>query len=251
MKALTLHMRAHKKRDHIINQMEEMGSGQTERMNSAISEAIELFDDYLHRHEKRCTVERHYVVEGLYRQKGPIDIETLHNVVCKNHGNIALTTIYTNLALMVDAGLAHRLDLADGKMAFFEPTIGVEPHGYIICKYCGHIESFKVDGQLDSFIDNAPKRFKVLYTDLQIIGLCHKCQDALRQQEKRARQRRKEESEAKAKAKAKAKAEAEAEAKARAEAKALRLAKSKERKEKLEAALARMREYQRQKREQK
>lgn len=186
-----IHENAHRKRDHIVGQARTVAAGTRDgaRVEAQAEAAIEAFEAYLRQHGKRCTPERRFVVMELYCHTSPLDIETLHRRVCQQHGLVALTTIYLNLNLLVEAGLAHRLDLAEGHMAFYERTLGVAPHGYVVCQRCGQIDVLHTDELLDTLRPQLPTGFRPSYYNLQVMGLCHKCQESLRKQEARARKR--------------------------------------------------------------
>lgn len=146
------------------------------------AEAYERFKAYIEAHGKRNTPERIFVLKKIYEQNGPVDIQTLHELVCREEGQVALSTIYNNLAMLIDAHLVRRLDLVGGAMAFFEKVLGVEPHGYVICQHCGKIRTLQI-AKLKELIDvQLPKAFLTTDFNLQVNGLCKKCQTALRKE---------------------------------------------------------------------
>ncbi len=141
-------------------------------------EARQIMEDYLRSQNKRCTVERRFILEVLYQLNSPVDIYTLHKIVCADEGSVALTTVYNTLDLLVQLKLAKRLELVSRGMTFFEKTLGQEPHGFVICEQCGSIKVIRKLQVLQKFESQLPKGFLPEDYTLQIHGLCAKCQRA-------------------------------------------------------------------------
>lgn len=145
-------------------------------------EALRQFVNYIEAHGKRFTPERAFILKQVYALKAPVDISTLYEMVCKEQGQVALATVYNNLALLIDAHLVRRLDLVGGAMAFFEKTLGVEPHGYAVCQRCGKIRTIQLSGIKDSILSQLPKTFLTTDINLQVNCLCKKCQTLVRKE---------------------------------------------------------------------
>lgn len=182
---------ANRKRDSIISSTKqnvlipEIDNGDNsveDGLPAGYAEALKRYEVYMETHSKRRTPERAFILKQIYEQKGPVDIQTLHALVCKSEGQVALTTIYNNLALLIDAHLVRRLDLVGGAMAFFEKTLGVEPHGYMICQRCGKIRTLQIDQLHEAFSSQLPKGFLVSDINLQVNGLCKRCQTLIRKE---------------------------------------------------------------------
>ena len=180
---------ANQKRDQIVSsrrresQIPEIVSEENvsseERQPAGYAEALRRYEAYMDSHRKRRTPERLFVLRQIYAQKVPVDIQTLHAMVCKEEGQVSLTTIYNNLSMLIDAHLVRRLDLVGGAMAFFEKTLGVEPHGYMVCQRCGKIRTLQVEKLQDVIVPQLPKAFQISDINLQVNGLCKKCQTAI------------------------------------------------------------------------
>jgi len=141
-------------------------------------EALRIMEDHLRSQHKRCTVERRFILQALYQLSSPVDISTLHKLVCADEGSVALTTVYNTLDLLVELKLANRLELVSRGMTFFERTLGQEPHGFVICEQCGSIKVLRRLQVLQQFEPQLPKGFLPEAYTLQIHGLCAKCQRA-------------------------------------------------------------------------
>ena len=161
-----------RKRDQITKNLH------TDVLAPEYDEALRIMEDYLRSQKKRCTVERRFILQALYQLNSPVDIYTLHKIVCKDEGSVALTTVYNTLDLLVQLKLANRLELVSRGMTFFERTLGQEPHGFVICEQCGTIKVLRKLQVLQNFESQLPKGFVPEAYTLQIHGLCAKCQRA-------------------------------------------------------------------------
>ena len=161
-----------RKRDQITKNL------RTDAVPSEYDEALQIMEDYLRSQKKRCTVERRFILQALYQLSSPVDIYTLHKIVCADEGSVALTTVYNTLDLLVQLKLANRLVLVSRGMTFFERTLGQEPLGFVICEQCGTIKVLRKLQVLQKFETQLPKGFLPEAYTFQIHGLCAKCQRA-------------------------------------------------------------------------
>lgn len=144
------------------------------------AKAVDLMEDYLRAQKKRCTIERRFVLQLLYQSTQPIDIRTLHELVCKECGNVSLTTVYSTIDLLVQLHLARRFELVSHGMAFVERTLGTEPHGYVVCNECATISVLSLPTLLEDLQPQMPRGFKSDDYSLIVHGLCSKCQRKLK-----------------------------------------------------------------------
>ena len=191
MRKVRVYESANLKRDHIIDPSRDESlipeavtvvgkSGTTGPAGYA--EACKRYENYIKSHGKRLTPERAFVLKKIYEQKAPVDIQTLYDLVCKEEGQVALSTIYNNLAMLIDAQLVRRLDLVNGAMAFFEKTLGVEPHGYLICQRCGKIKTLQTARLKEIMADQLPRSYQITDFNLQVNGFCKRCQTCMRKE---------------------------------------------------------------------
>lgn len=147
--------------------------------------ALEQMESYLRSQKKRCTIERRYVLEVLYRLDWPIDTALLHDYVCEMQGNVALTTIYNTLELLEQLHLVRRIELVNHGMTFFERSLGLEPHGFVICNECGSLRHLRLSSLMPALQTQLPTGFEPQDFTLQIHGLCAKCQRATLRKKKK------------------------------------------------------------------
>lgn len=165
-----------KKKNNIVKNVRPVTDQKVDIEESPVyQEVLRLYESYIERRHMKHTGERLFILKKLYECQGPVDIRTLHTMVCKEEGLISLATMYNNLSLLVDAKLVRKLDLVGGRLAFYEKTVGENPHGYVICDKCG---SISVLDEPDVFAKQyeLPRGFSVQDITFHIHGFCHKCQ---------------------------------------------------------------------------
>lgn len=158
-------------RDNIVRGTIKAGPGYHE----LYERAKQVLTDFLAVNKKRNTVERLYILEEIYSLSMPVDIETLHRMVCEEFGHVSQTTVYNNLDLFMEAGLVRRLDLVSGGMQFYEKKLGQVPRGFIVCRECGKLKAVTLSGLIPEVTENLPKRFLLEDLSLVATGLCVGC----------------------------------------------------------------------------
>jgi len=113
--------------------------------------------------------DRHYTVEQLYNE--------IKEIV----PNISYSTIYRTLKLLVDCGMARTHHFGDTD-ARFELVHKEQHHDHLVCEKCGRIIEFIHDG-IEKFQNAVAKEhnFLVKSHELQIFGVCKRCQLRKRQ----------------------------------------------------------------------
>jgi len=181
MKLEGIHEAVVRKRDNIV------GNARIESLPAEYEEAVQRMEDYLRSQNKRCTIERRYVLELLYRYTTPVDNITLHEAVCKDKGNVSLTTVYNTMDLLVQLNLARRIELVSHGMVFFERTLGIEPHGYVVCDQCGGIRTLRLTRLMTPIQEQLPKGFAATDHSIIVHGFCQKCQRAMARKKRQPR----------------------------------------------------------------
>lgn len=167
----SVHQSTHRKRDHIVSKVKFT------EVPSEYEQALQRMEDHLRGIKKRCTVERRFVLQMLYQASQPLDVVTLHQQICQDLGHIAVPTVYSTLELLVELRLARRIELVNG-MAFFERTLGVEPHGFAVCEQCGTFTVISSPTLLQDLQPQLRRGFVPASYTLIIHGLCSKCKRA-------------------------------------------------------------------------
>jgi Fur family peroxide stress response transcriptional regulator len=104
------------------------------------------------------------------------DAGWIYEKVKKQIPDISLGTIYRNLKLLKEAGAIREVGLSGG-ISHFESEI--QPHYHFRCEDCGRI--FDLDEKVDRSLANRVEKktgFKVTGQNLELSGLCLKCQES-------------------------------------------------------------------------
>jgi len=154
-----------------------------------LTEACQLLEDYLKKHRMRQTIERRTILETVFRLNGPVDIETLYQLMDMEM-HVSKSTIYNALETLVEAKLVRKISLIEGGMCFYERALRQQPHGFVVCRYCGKVTSIARPDPTDDWLTNVPKSFRIEKLSFVVHGICRKCQDAERKAIRREEKRR-------------------------------------------------------------
>jgi len=90
----------------------------------------------------------------------------------KNHGKVALATIYNNLITLCSEGLIRKI-IMDGEPDRYDKTVR---HDHLICQKCGAISDF----YMDDITEMLEKKLgdKIISYDLRCEYICPKCRKA-------------------------------------------------------------------------
>lgn len=163
-----------RKRDAIIKGL------RLRKTTDGLDEARQRLAAYLQEHAKKNTAERLFILTKLYQLTAPADIETIHRLLSEEGQQVSIATVYNTMQLFIDARLVKKIELVEGGMSFYERAIDLPPHFFIICNKCGNITPVYKPDLLEELQKDCPKNFKSEDFSLNVYGLCHKCQLAIR-----------------------------------------------------------------------
>jgi len=135
----------------------------------------------------RVTAPRRALLRLLAEAKQPLSVQEMHSAVNPGgaHGSddddddtINLVTVYRFANLLVDLGLARRVEFGQGYYRYEkeEPQDGPHHH-HLVCVRCGRIEDFtgcdvaSLSAKLES-----ERGYKIERHQLELYGLCPTCQ---------------------------------------------------------------------------
>lgn len=122
------------------------------------------------------TAGRRGIALVLGQAKQPLSIQEIHAELHKRHLSVNVTTVYRELAALVEHGLCRSLQFGD-RHARYELSPADHRH-HLVCTECRTIEDVVMDHDLDHVERTLKKRtkFKVLNHNLEFYGLCERCQ---------------------------------------------------------------------------
>lgn len=127
----------------------------------------------LHSRGQRVTSQRLVILRELRRLSQHATAEQIFRSVRDELPGTSVPTVYATLDLLVDLGLARKIDAGVGASLYDART---EPHQHAVCRRCGMIED--VDGELeaDAMLRGATARgFRPDRVELIVSGLCASC----------------------------------------------------------------------------
>ncbi len=132
--------------------------------------------ELLHSRGQRCTPQRNVILRELRRRAHHATADELRTAVRDHVPGISTPTVYATLELLVELGLARRIDTGLGAALYDGRT---EPHQHVVCRRCGRVDD------LDVAIDSEPllaaagaTGFVAEGAELVISGLCADCAGA-------------------------------------------------------------------------
>lgn len=128
----------------------------------------------LRRKGYRLTPQREMIIQTIAHSDNHMTAEDIFSEVQLRTKTINLATIYRTLDLLVDEGLATRVDLGDGKIIYATTEHG--PHIHLVCRGCGYI--YNADPQLLETIEEQIQtqyNFTPDLNHISIFGICPGC----------------------------------------------------------------------------
>jgi Fur family ferric uptake transcriptional regulator len=136
------------------------------------------FLQFLRGRGQRVTGERLALFDEIFSQHGHIDAEALLGSMKERGLKISRATVYRNLDLLVECGLARKQRL--GSRGFlYEHVHPGQQHDHLVCTGCGRVVEFVSPGivALQAEICRA-HGFVPTRHSLQIAGLCNRCAES-------------------------------------------------------------------------
>lgn len=130
----------------------------------------------LRRQGHRMTKVRAAIVQVLSGHELPLAVGELTGAMKKMGLRPNKTTIYRELAFLIEAGLVVEVDLGEGKKRYESGAKG--HHHHLFCLNCHTIEEVHLDAHLGEHEDAIAKEhnFQVVRHSLEFYGLCERCQ---------------------------------------------------------------------------
>jgi Fur family ferric uptake transcriptional regulator len=135
----------------------------------------QTYIDTLRTHGYRITPQREMIIEAIAHQGEHIDADEVFSRVRERTRTVNLATVYRTLDLLVEQGLAYRIDLGEGRVIYSNNQHG--PHVHLVCRKCGRV--FDADQALLLSVYQSLQTDYQFAADLQhisILGLCKDCQ---------------------------------------------------------------------------
>jgi Fur family transcriptional regulator, ferric uptake regulator len=138
-------------------------------------DAATRFSEFLATRRLRLTRERRAILEELLQVRGHFDVDSLLAHFRRKGRAVSRATLYRTLARLVESGLVHKIEMAEGQ-ARYEIMIGRHHHDHMICLACGAIVEFE-SREIERLQEEICRRkgFRMTGHMHQIRGLCSTC----------------------------------------------------------------------------
>ena len=123
----------------------------------------------------RNTVQRQIIHNALVNQDNHPTVDELYLQILKNHPTISKTTVYRNLRILAQSGLARKILTPDGIERYDKNT---NHHYHFKCQLCDGIFdiSIPLKQNLDSIVSKE-YNFDVFGHEMVFTGQCHLCKE--------------------------------------------------------------------------
>jgi Fur family ferric uptake transcriptional regulator len=123
----------------------------------------------------RMTKQRQIILDELRAVTSHPTAEDMYDMVRRRLPKVSLGTVYRNLEVLAESGLAQKIDVGGTKKRF---DGNVYAHHHVRCTACGRVEDvhLSTDGDLDE-IATVMTGYALLRHRLEFIGICPPCQD--------------------------------------------------------------------------
>jgi len=135
----------------------------------------QTFIDTLRSRGYRITPQREMIIEAIAHGGHHVNAEEVHARIQPRTRCVNIATVYRTLDLLVEQGLASRIDLGEGRVIYATYQHG--PHIHLVCRQCGQVTD--ADQDLLSTLNQQLQSVYQFAPDLQhisILGLCSDCQ---------------------------------------------------------------------------
>jgi Fe2+ or Zn2+ uptake regulation protein len=127
----------------------------------------------LHSRGQRATPQRNVILRELRRRAQHATADEILGAVRDELPGTSTPTVYATLDLLVELGLARRIDTGAGAALYDGRT---EPHQHLVCRSCGRVDDLDVDMDEEPLLNAAGAAgFRAEGAEVVISGLCADC----------------------------------------------------------------------------
>ena len=140
-----------------------------QRASTDTPDLVEL----LHQRGQRATPQRIVILRELQRRGRHATADEIRRWTRDELPGTSTPTVYATLELLVELGLARRVDAGSGA-TLYDPRI--QPHQHMVCRRCGRIDDLDGDVDVVALHRSAAKTgFAPETTEVVVSGVCADC----------------------------------------------------------------------------
>ena len=141
-------------------------------MSSASHQTDDLIE-LLRARGQRVTSQRLVILRELRRRRRHATADEVYRAVRHDLPGTSIPTVYATLELLVELGLARKVDAGVG-VSLYDPR--TEPHQHMVCRRCGRIDDLDYELRLEEPLEAARVAgFHPDKAELLVSGLCAEC----------------------------------------------------------------------------
>ena len=106
---------------------------------------------------------------------GHVDADTLVRRVSERIGGVSRQTVYDALRVLVDVGLARRIEPAGSPAALYETRVA-DNHHHVVCRSCGAVADIPCAVGAAPCLEASQTGFAIDEAEVTFWGLCPSCQ---------------------------------------------------------------------------
>jgi Fur family ferric uptake transcriptional regulator len=135
----------------------------------------QTYIDTLRSHGYRITPQREMIIEAIAHQGDHINADEVFAIIQERTHSVNIATVYRTLDLLVEQGLATRIDLGEGRVIYATDQHGT--HIHLVCRQCGQVLDANQE-LLSAFNQQLQSsyRFAADLQHISVLGLCSDCQ---------------------------------------------------------------------------
>jgi Fur family ferric uptake transcriptional regulator len=134
----------------------------------------EIFAKYLTRNGLRMTEQRRAIFNAFIKTDRHLSAEEIYDIVKQAKVGVGIATVWRNMKLIREAGLAEEHHFRDGRVRYERRTPA--NHGHMICTECGRPVEFDTT-EITPFLERISEinSFKAEDYRISIFGKCFLC----------------------------------------------------------------------------
>lgn len=144
---------------------------------ASIEKELQRFQSFLTKNGLKLTRERSALVREIFATHYHFEADELLFRMKQKDLKISRATIYRSLDLLVKSGMVRRVHLGEDHFHYERVTRDEHHHDHLVCTTCGAVIEFH-DDQLEARQQEICEQhgFEPTFNNLQILGVCKRCQ---------------------------------------------------------------------------
>ena len=125
----------------------------------------------------KMTPQRELIFRSFFELGKHVSVDELYDRVRQKDSTVGYSTVWRNLKLICEVGLAEEVNLGDGVTRYDRVTDA--PHGHLFCMKCKELIEFDVEKIIDFLtLAASTHKFQPEGFKIEIQGYCEKCRES-------------------------------------------------------------------------